>query len=131
MVHDCVFYGLFGDLIPARALDQGEDLEWRRARQGLVPDFRLRLPSPEGLTEHLAELKFIGAGVSLFLRGVVGKGADRRAGGLPKLKLYKRKQLPLDARFHNTPLVRRLESFGKLEGLLMKGFELATCGSAF
>ena len=123
LVHDCEVYGLFSDLIPAQALDQGEHLEWGRARQGLVPDFRLRLPTPDGLTDHLAELKFIGAGVSWFPRGVAGKGTDRRAAGLTKL--YKRKLIPLDARFHNTPvgqtgpLVRRLESFGKLEGLVV------------
>ena len=46
LVHDCEVYGLFSDLIPAQALDQGQDLEWGRARQGLVPAFRLRLPTP-------------------------------------------------------------------------------------
>ena len=35
LVHDCEVYGLFADLIPA----QGEDWEWGRARQGLIPDF--------------------------------------------------------------------------------------------
>ena len=55
LVHDCEVYGLFSDLIPAQALGQGEELEWGRARQGLIPDFRLRLPTPPGgLTDHLA-----------------------------------------------------------------------------
>ena len=72
----------------------------------------MRLPDPGGLDDNLAELKFIGAGASWFPRGVAGRGADRRANGLPNL--YK----PLDARFQGTqagqsgPLVRRLESFG-------------------
>ena len=52
--------------------------------------------------------------------GRKGKGTDRRAAGL-----YKRKLIPFDTRYHNTPggqtgpLVRRLESYGKLEGLVV------------
>ena len=54
LVHDCEVYGLFADLIPANAVThRGDSLEWGRARQGLVPDFKLRLPTPEGLTDHL------------------------------------------------------------------------------
>ena len=124
LVHDCEVYGLFADLIPAQAVNnRGESLEWGRARQGLVPDFKIRLPTPEGLTDHLAELKFIGAGVSWFPRGVRGKGTDRRAAGLPLL--YKRALDRIDQTHHNTPpgqtgpLVRRLQSYGKLEGLVV------------
>jgi hypothetical protein len=124
LVHDCEVYGLFEDLIPAHAVTQrGDSLEWGRARQGLVPDFKIRLPTPEGLTDHLAELKFIGAGVSWFSRGVRGKGTDRRAAGLPLL--YKRALERLDTSHHHTPagqtgpLVRRLQSYGKLEGLVV------------
>ena len=124
LVHDCEVYGLFADLIPAHAVTQrGDSLDWGRARQGLVPDFKIRLPTPEGLTDHLAELKFIGAGVSWFPRGVRGKGTDRRAAGLPLL--YKRALERLDSSHHNIPagqtgpLVRRLQSFGKLEGLVV------------
>ena len=64
----------------------------------MITDFRLRLPSPGGLTDHLAELKFVVAGVSWFQRGVAGKGTDRRANGLPNL--YRNKLVPLDTRFH-------------------------------
>ena len=124
LVHDCEVYGLFADLIPAHAVTQrGDSLEWGRARQGLVPDFKIRLPTPEGLTDHLAELKFIGAGVSWFPRGVRGKGTDRRAAGLPNL--YKVALQRLDTSHHQTPagqvgpLVRRLQSYGKLEGLVV------------
>ena len=124
LVHDCEVYGLFADLIPAQAVTQrGDSLEWGRARQGLIPDFKIRLPTPEGLTDHLAELKFISAGVSWFARGVRGKGTDRRAAGLPLL--YKRALERLDTSHHNTqagqtgPLVRRLQSYGKLEGLVV------------
>jgi hypothetical protein len=124
LVHDCEVYGLFADLIPAQAENhRGEDLQWGRARQGLVPDFRLRLPTPEGLADHLAELKFVSAGVSWFPRGVRGKGTDRRAAGLAQL--YKKALQRLDSRYHHTaadqtgPLVRRLQSYGKLEGLVV------------
>ena len=63
------------------------------------------------------------AGVSWFPKGVAGRGTDRRAGGLQQL--YRKKLLPLDSRYHNTPpgqagpLVRRLQSYGKLEGLVV------------
>ena len=55
--------------------------------------------------------------------GCGGKGTDRRAAGLPLL--YKRALDRLYASHHNTPagrtgpLVRRLQSYGKLEGLVV------------
>jgi hypothetical protein len=62
--HNCEVFGLFADFIPAQAVNaRGESLEWVRERQGLVPDFQIRLTTPEGLTDNLAELKFIGVGV--------------------------------------------------------------------
>ena len=82
--HDVEVYGLFADLLPATAVEEGGDLEWVRARQGLVPDFRLRLPTPEGPRDCLAELKVFSAGVSWFPRGVEGRGTDKRAGLLQK-----------------------------------------------
>ena len=57
------------------------------------------------------------------LGGVIGKGADKRAGGLQKI--YENKLKALDRRYHGTrekekgPLERRLDSFGKLEGLVV------------
>ena len=89
----------------------------------MIPDFRLQLPTPEGLVGHLAELKFISAGTTWFPRGVAGRGTDRRAGGLQQI--YKKKLIPLDSKYHGTlpgqtgPLVRRLQSYGKLEGLVV------------
>ena len=56
-------------------------------------------------------------------RGVAGKGTDRRAAELPAL--YRKKLHTLNRRFHNTvdgqtgPLVSGLNSFGKLEGLVV------------
>ena len=53
----------------------------------------------------------------------MGKGTERRAKGLHNL--YKSKLSPLDTKYHNTargqvgPLVRRLESFGRLQGLVV------------
>ena len=60
--HDVEVYGLFAHLLPAVATEQGVELQFARACQGLVPDFRLRLPMPQGPTDTLAELKVISAG---------------------------------------------------------------------
>ena len=51
---DCEVYGLFSDLLPAAAEEVGGELEWGRARQGLIPDFRMRLSTPEGINDCLA-----------------------------------------------------------------------------
>ena len=120
---DCEVYGLFSDLLPAAAEEVGGELEWGRARQGLVPDFRMRLPTPEGNNDCLAELKFISAGVTWYPRGVQGRGTDKRAGLLQAE--YRRKLSKYDQRFHHTgpgqsgPLVQRLDGFGKLWGLVV------------
>ena len=59
---ECEVYGLFRDLIPVVALGEEEGLQRGRGRQGLLPDFRLEIPSPAGEPEYqLAELKIIGA----------------------------------------------------------------------
>ena len=97
---ECEVYGLFADLIPAEALAEGEDLHWGRARQGLTPDFRIRVPTSTGPTDSLAELKFISAGVSWYPRGVEGRGTERRASKLPAE--YKNKLAILDRKFHGT-----------------------------
>ena len=120
---DCEVYGLFSDLLPAAAEANGGGLEWGRSRQGLIPDFRLRLPTPEGNSDCLAELKCISAGVTWYPRGVQGRGTDRRAGGLQAD--YKRKLARYDQRYHGTapgqngPVVQRLEGYGKLWGLVV------------
>ena len=121
--HDCEVYGMFSDLLPAAAEAEGGGLEWGRARQGLIPDFRLRLPTPEGTTDSLAELKITNAGVTWYPRGVEGRGTDRRAAGLQGL--YRRNLAKYDRQFYDTaqgqqgPLVQRLESYGKLWGLVV------------
>ena len=46
-------YQLFADLKPAPAVKQRRDsLEQGRATQGLVPDFKICLPTPEGLRDQ-------------------------------------------------------------------------------
>ena len=53
---------MFKDLIPVQALDQEEEIGRGRGRHGLLPDFRLEIPSPAREPEQrLAELKIIGA----------------------------------------------------------------------
>ena len=48
---ECEVYGLFRDLIPVEALGEEEVLERGRGRQGLLPDFRLEIPTPAGEPE--------------------------------------------------------------------------------
>ena len=59
---ECEVYGLFKDLIPVEALENEVELERGRGRQGLLPDFKMEIPSPAGEPiQRLAELKIIGA----------------------------------------------------------------------
>ena len=37
---DCEVYGQFSDLLPATLVQEGGELQWGRARQGVVPDFK-------------------------------------------------------------------------------------------
>ena len=95
---ECDVYGLFADLIPAEATAEGQDLQWGRGRQGLVPDIRARLPTDNGPSDTLAELKFVNAGFTEFPRGVDGRGTDRRAATLSAL--YRGKIEKLDYKYH-------------------------------
>ena len=119
---DCEVYGQFSDLLPASLMEEGGELQWGRARQGKVPDFKFLLNTPNGPESSLAELKTISAGKSRYPRGVMGKGTDRRAALIPKE--YETKLWKYDVKFHGTvqkvsgqpepppgPLVRRLRSF--------------------
>ena len=54
---DCEVYGLFSDLLPAQLQQEGGELQYGRSRQGAVPDFKFLMPTPEGPTPRLAELK--------------------------------------------------------------------------
>ena len=130
---DCEVYGLFSDLLPAALSEEGGELQWGRARQGKVPDFKLLLASPEGPTPRLAELKVISAGKTWYPRGVAGKGTARRAGRLNGE--YEATLRKYDVRFHGArpqeedqpepppgPLVTRLRGYGGLcKGALVAG----------
>ena len=130
---ECEVFGAFRDLIPVDALQQGEgELQRGRGRQGLLPDFRIEMPSPVGEPSlKLAELKCIGAVPRWYPRSGTcarrKRGVERRG---EKLSEEYRKPLALlDTRYHGTPvgqvgpLVRRLESYGQLQGLVMGSFQ--------
>ena len=116
---DCEVFGIFRDLIPAELAGPGGELQHARQRNGLCPDFKLRLPSADGPRDTLGELKFISAGVSRYPIGSRRKAVDVRAAELPGA--YRRPLQRLDTQHHGTregetgPLVRRLESYGVLE----------------
>ena len=94
---ECEVYGMFRDLIPVEALGQEEGLQRGRGRQGLLPDFRLELPSPAGEPElRLAELKMIGAVEKWYPRS--GALARRKSG-------VERRVVPLPAEYSN-PLAK-------------------------
>ena len=129
---ECEVYGIFRDLIPVEALVQEEDLQMGRGRQGLLPDFRLQLPSPAGEPEYrLAELKMIGAVETWYPRsGALARrksGVERRVIPLPGE--YSAPLAKLDRKYHGTaqgqvgPLQRRLQDYGRLQCLVMGSFQ--------
>ena len=85
---DCEVFNVFSGLIPQQGLSM---LEQGRKRQGLVPDFRLRVPAAGGaggphLGEMvLAELKTISCCPTRYKRNprATTKAVDRRAATLP------------------------------------------------
>ena len=129
---ECEVYGLFKDIIPVQALEQEQELQRGRGRQGLLPDFKIELPSAVGEpTERLAELKIIGAVPKWYPRsgGLARKrkAVERRAAPLPGE--YKTPLAKLDSKYHGTPhgqqgpLVRKLEGYGKLLCLVVGTFQ--------
>ena len=130
---DCEVYGLFSDLLPAVLEAEGGELQWGRARQGKVPDFKFTLASPEGPMPRLAELKVINAGKTWYPRGKEGRGVEKRANCLTKE--YEHVLRGYDIRFHNAqplvqgqpepapgPLLARFRNLGGLtEGQLVAG----------
>ena len=117
---DCEVFGLFRDLIPAQLAGPGGELQHARQRNGLCPDFKLRLQSAEGPRDTLGELKFISAGASRYPLGSLDKAVDVRAKQLPGS--YRRPLERLDTLHYGRrqgetgPLVRRLQSYGDLQG---------------
>ena len=101
---DCEVYGLFSDLLPAALQEEGGELQWGRARQGVVPDFKFMLTSPQGPRSYLAELKCINANKSWYPNGDM-KGTDKRASLLSNENEAKLRKF--DIRFHGAvPLAR-------------------------
>ena len=115
---DAEVFGLFRDLIPAELTHQGGELQHARQRVGLTPDLLLRLPTPDGVTDRLGELKAMSAGVTRYPPGKTEKQADRRGRELPGS--YRRPLERLDQEHRGTqpgetgPLVARLRGFGDL-----------------
>ena len=124
---ECEVFNLFSDQIPVEVQDSAEVLERGKKRQGLLPDFKLEVPSPTGeTTATLAELKLIGAVRSRYPGGSRIKAVDRRAGLLAGE--YRRKVANIDHQVLHvpedqvSPLQRRLEGFGDLMGLVVGAF---------
>ena len=136
---DCEVLGVFKDIIPVGVMEaQAEERRQGRAQNGLVPDFKLQIPGPQAvaagvgtrgqggevgvITNSLAELKVIGAVTSYYPRSGPSarrkKGVEKRARDLPGE--YRRPLASLDQQHYHTrpgeagPLVRRLDSFGRL-----------------
>ena len=121
------------DLLPAALEEEGGELQWGRARQGKVPDFKFTLATPEGPMPRLAELKVINAGKTWYPRGKEGRGVEKRADCLTKE--YERVLRGYDVRFHGAhplvqgqpepapgPLLARFRNLGGLsEGQLVAG----------
>ena len=114
------------------ALGEEEGLQRGRGRQGLLPDFRLEIPSPAGEPEYqLAELKIIGAVERWYPRSGAlarrNRGVER--GVIPLLAEYSNPLAKLDMKYHGTPLgqvgplQRRLQGYGRLQCLFMGTFQ--------
>ena len=140
---ECEVFGAFRDLIPVQAMEQEEDLRPGRKRAGLLPDFSMDLPEPGAQDGHaalgnirktLAEVKVIGAVKSYYPRsGPLArrtKGVDRRGALVPGE--YRRPLEALDSKYHGTadgdtgPLMRRLQSYGRLQLLVMGAWQEGT-----
>ena len=114
---DAEVFGLFRDLIPPEAFQEGGELQYGRQRVGLTPDLLLRMPTPDGVTDRLGEVKAMSAGTSRYPSGRAEKQADRRARELPAS--YRRPLERLDQRRGTPagatgPLVARLNGYGEL-----------------
>ena len=114
-------WGLFSHLIPSEALSRFES---GRKRQGMVPDFRFKIPSEHGESQvKLAELKLLSCCPTWYTPAVRSKvrATEKRAQGLQKI--YRDKAKALDQTISGTnrgqrgPVERRLDEFGDIMGL--------------
>ena len=121
----CEVFGLFSHLIPKEGLSKFES---GRARQALVPDFKINLPDPlEGSKMILAELKILSCCPSWYKpSGADVRATDTRARGLTAD--YRRKAKKIDQDVIKTPVdkrgpvERRLDEFGTITGLCFGAF---------
>ena len=102
---DCEVFNIFSGLIPQDGLSR---IEQGRKRQGLVPDFRLRVPGvggggPQGEEVVLAELKVISCCPTRYLRNPCPllKAVDRRASTLPNE--YRQHARKVDSEYGGVP----------------------------
>ena len=123
---ECKVFNLFARYIPQQGLSR---MERGRKRQGMVPDFALRLPGElaEGLgvggnSVVLAELKVLSSCPTRYRRAprAAVKAVTRRAGELPGE--YARKARTMDVEYGGVaegevgPVARKLASFPRLQG---------------
>ena len=118
-------YGRFSHLIPTMAHDLNEALHFYREKQGLVPDFLLKMEGgQQGMRDTLAELKFISAGLTYY--NSKEKQVDIRAKGLQQE--YVRKCRNIDRKYCGVgqdevgPLEKHLRGYGDLMGLVVGQF---------
>ena len=113
---------LFRDLIQVQAMEQEDDgLQRGRNRQGLLPDFRLELPTPLGQpSNQLAELKVIGAAGTCYPRRFARRkrGVERWA---EKLQAVLNRRCVQDDQIG--PFQKRLDSYGPLVGLVVRAYQ--------
>ena len=122
---ECEVFGRFSGLIQQEGLNR---MERGRKRQGLVPDFLIELPleGRRGSEQVLAELKVISCCPTRYKSSNTSRAVDKRAGEL-HLE-YVRKAKNIDRQFNLTeegqkgPVLRKLETFGQVHGLVFGAF---------
>ena len=132
----CEVFNLFSGLIPQEGLSR---LERGRKRQGLVPDFLLRLPGQAvgaagaaGDVQVLAELKMLSSCPTRYPRAPRAResAVTRRANLLPRE--YERKAQLMDRQYGGVqgnvagPVERKLSSFPRLQGLVFGAWNEAS-----
>ena len=123
---ECEVFNVFARYIPQQGLSR---LERGRKRQGMVPDFALRLPAElaqvigvGGNSAVLAELKVLSSCPTRYRRAprAAVKAVTKRAGELPGE--YARKARTMDVEYGGVPegevgpVARKLSSFPPLQG---------------
>ena len=137
----CEVFGLFSSLIPQgprRSALDADTAAAARARQGLVPDFKIdsgsigrKLLGASAISSFLAELKFIHLGTVRYPQSVTGRGKHRhavflRAGRVgPEMDAAARR---CDVEFgghpagQDGPVLQRLRSYGGVVPLVVGHF---------